>query len=165
MKLDDATLMAYHDGELDAERSRRVRLLLLSDESVNARLAGLEQLGSFVRVLAAGDAPRRAVVRRHPRRAAMLSRNAGRAAGIAVSFFAFAFVVPGTLPEPPQPEPAPVAAAPPREPEPTAEPAVAVENVDFGAQAGAVFLVQSAFERTTVVWLPDAAEPEATGTL
>lgn len=60
MKLSDTTLMLFHDGELDAERARRVRAGRLVDPSVGARLAALAELGDAVRVWALGNGARAA---------------------------------------------------------------------------------------------------------
>ncbi|HEY3494825.1 MAG TPA: hypothetical protein VGK73_09075 [Polyangiaceae bacterium] len=165
MKIDDVTLMRFHDGELDAEAARRVRLARLSDRSVSARLEGLEQLGEFVRIWAANDTSRGVrpapALRSKPRRALALA--------VAASLVALVSSIPGTLPNG---VPAPVALAASvhapteaRAPAAEPEPAVAVENVDFGAREGAVFLVQSALSETTVVWLTEGPLPAVTGTL
>jgi len=52
-RLEDGTLMRFHDGELDAEDARRVALGRLVDPNVNVRLDALAALGSAVRAWAA----------------------------------------------------------------------------------------------------------------
>jgi hypothetical protein len=52
VKLSDTTLMLFHDGELDAEDARRVRVRRLKDPSVGARLEALAELGDAVRAWA-----------------------------------------------------------------------------------------------------------------
>jgi len=54
LRLSDTTLMLFHDGELDAERARRVRVGRLVDPSVGARLEALAELGDAVRAWALG---------------------------------------------------------------------------------------------------------------
>jgi hypothetical protein len=163
MKIDDVTLMRFHDGELDAESARRVRLARLSDRSVGARIEGLEQLGEFVRVWAANDASRGV----RPVPAPRSKPHRARSLAVAASLVALVSSIPGTLPSGAPAPGAPAASghapAAARAPAPEPELAVAVENVDFGAREGAVFLVQSAVSETTVVWLTEL--PAVTGTL
>ena len=64
MKLSDTTLMLFHDGELDAERARRVRAGRLVDPSVGARLEALAELGDAVRAWALGAGTRELEPRR-----------------------------------------------------------------------------------------------------
>jgi anti-sigma factor RsiW len=180
MKLDDATLMAFHDGELDAESEQHVRLALLEDLEAARRLAGLEQLGAFVRVWASarGAAPVRVPQRRdrartrvRASRARGVSAGTGRAFGVALGLFGLTLLIPGQAPR--VSESGDVAATgsrgvlslEARRVPLAAEPAVAVESVDFGARGGEIFLVESAKSETTVVWLKDDPAPGATGTL
>jgi anti-sigma factor RsiW len=163
MKVDDATLMAFHDGELDPETARRIELARLTDERLNARLDGLEQLGDFVRVWARASDVRRVPLRVPPRPAR--ARGARVVGAAALALAGLALFVPGTKPGAPSellPDAGVVLQAGPRAP---LAPAVAVESVDFGAQRGEVFLVESARSETTVVWLAEAPAPSATGTL
>jgi hypothetical protein len=160
MRFDDATLMAFHDGELDAETARRVELARLSDRDVALRLEALEKLGQFVRVWAA--------MRRAPPvpKAVPPARPQVRAGLALAAAFAVAAAVLLALPAPPLAVPgAPPVASAPLAVEVKVAPAVAVESVDFGAQHGKVFLIESARSETTVVWLAEAPVPSSTGTL
>lgn len=162
MKIDDATLMAFHDGELDAEAAQRVRVAKLADRSVSARLEALEQLGEFVRVWASTG---QRVVERSP---TPKKRRSARPLAVAAALFGLALLVPDRAP---RGEASPSASVVPGETaaaHPAAhrfEPAVAVENVDFGSRPGTVFLVESALSETTVVWLNEGPVASVTGTL
>jgi anti-sigma factor RsiW len=181
MKIDDLTLMAFHDGELDPERARSVRRALLADPGLAARREGLVQLGDFVRAWAAAQEvstvraarPERASTSRvelvEPKLPFARPRARG-AFGAALALLAVTLAIPSALPrgggsgELSSTATDGVGASVRATPAPR-EPAVAVESVDFGAQAGAIFLVQSAKSETTVVWLPDDPTPGTTGTL
>jgi len=58
VRFSDTTLMLFHDGELDAEAARRVRVGRLVDRSVGARLDALAELGDAVRAWALRSDPR-----------------------------------------------------------------------------------------------------------
>jgi hypothetical protein len=140
MKPTDLELMLYADGELDAERARRVRVARLHHGEVGARLEGIERIGAFVRVWAKTqdvDAPE---VRRRAQRA--LARR--RAFGVVAA----ALVVLAAAAEPVSSTTTPRLAVSPI-------PAVAIESVDFGERAGAVFVVETDSSATPVVWLED----------
>ena len=68
-RLEDGTLMRFHDGELDAEDARRVALGRLVDPNVNVRLDALAALGSAVRAWAARAGVDAAAERRRRARA------------------------------------------------------------------------------------------------
>lgn len=160
MKLSDGTLMLYHDCELDADAARRVRLGRLVEPSVNERLDALGTLGDAVRAWARGTG----IDAAEERRRAVRTRARRRALAAWTSVALSTLLVPWLVARGAH-ERAPVRAEedgvaelarslPARAPE-----AVAVETVDFGARAGAIFSVPGgAASETTVVWLPDDAE-------
>jgi hypothetical protein len=131
-------LMLYSDGELDGERARRIRVARLHHPEVIRRLEGIERVGDFVRVWATTDGVDAAEQRRRALRTIERRRTIGM---IAVALAAFAVVA-----EPVAPETA-LALAPGH--------AVAIESVDFGAQRGTVFVVETGESVTPVVWLED----------
>jgi hypothetical protein len=151
------TLMLFHDGELDAERARAVKVGRLHHAEVTARLEALAVLGDAVRLWVAETGVDMARERRQQ------ARRVGRrrVLGAGAALFAAVLAVPGTVPglgragvgnAPPDPvlstHGEPVAASGP----------VAVEAIDFGAHPGAVFQVEGAAKsETTVVWLDDAS--------
>ena len=167
MKLTDRTLMLFHDGELEADAERRVRVGRLVEPSVNLRLDALGALGDAVRAWALGASVDAGAERRRAQRAR--ARRRALAAGASVVFSAA--VLPwlasrsAPLPNVTAERGASAAVVEPllaRAPE-----AVAVETVDFGARVGSIFSVQggAAGESTTVVWLRDDADGAAVGSL
>jgi anti-sigma factor RsiW len=168
VKFDDRTLMRFHDGELDAEQARRVRVTALADGAVARRLAALSQLGDFVRVFA--SVRRDELAReRLQRQKARTARRGARAVSLALCVVALGALwfraSPLVSHEPGTPVvvrdvafefDAPVA------------PAVRVESVDFGEHDGAIFLVSApttTASDTTVVWLGDDPPAAGVGTL
>ena len=159
MKLTDEALMLFHDGELDAERARAVRVGRLHHVAVTARLEALSTLGDAVRLWATQSgvdavAERRAAELKQARR-----RVLGVGATVLVATLGLPFVLAshgrtgaGDTPR----DPATSTRAEPL----VASGPVAVESVDFGARPGAIFLVEGeAQSETTVVWLSDANVP------
>jgi hypothetical protein len=153
--------MLFHDGELDAERARAVKVGRLHHAEVTARLEALTVLGDAVRLWVAEAGVDTALERRQE------ARRVGRrrALGAGAALFAAVLAVPGVVPAEGR---AGVDNAPPdpvlsTHGEPAAVPGpVAVEAVDFGAHPGAVFQVEGAEKsETTVVWLDDATERHA----
>lgn len=169
MRISDSTLMRFHDGELDPERAREVRLARLRDRDVAERLARLEQLGALVRAWARQpgvDAlrDRRALERRTRIRRSQRAVSLGAMAALAAGASVFA------------PPPTPVTVRAPaivenREAPARALPAgegsdaVTVERLELGTTSAAVFLIPGAERVTTVVWLREEAEGATTGTL
>lgn len=153
--------MLFHDGELDAERARAVRVRRLHHPDVTARLEALSTLGAAVRTWAAetgvdAAAERRLGERRQARR---------RVLGAAVTALVAALALPLGLPSHERAGadnvPRDPATSTRGEPQVASGP-VAVETVDFGARPGAIFLVEGeAQNETTVVWLDDASGPTA----
>lgn len=166
MTVSDETLMLFHDGELegehDRERARAVRVGTLHHAEVTARLEALAMLGDAVRLWVAETG----VDTARERRLAARRMGRRRALGAGAALLAAALAVPGALPAL---ERAGVGNAP-SDPVPSthgesvaASGPVAVEAVDFGAHAGAVFQVESDPEsETTVVWLDDASTDRGT---
>lgn len=158
----DETLMLFHDGELDAEGTRAVRVRQLHHAEVSARLEKLTLLGDAVRLWVEETGVDAARERREASR--RLGRR--RALGAGVALVAAVLAMPGAVPAlsragvgnaPSDPVPStrgePVVASGP----------VAVEAVDFGAHPGAVFQVEGQAEsETTVVWLDDASADRGT---
>jgi len=167
VKLDDRALMLFHDGELDPEQARRVRVAALSDGGVARRLDGLVQLGDFVRSFAV----LRSAELARERRALEKARSARRIAS-AVSIGLCAAALFALWLRPPASPHAPVVRTLASEAsfgfETERGPAVRVESVDFGARDGAIFLVSAAAAAstdTTVVWLGDDSPASGVGTL
>lgn len=168
MKLDDRTLMRFHDGELGAEDARRVRVAALADGSVARRLAALSQLGDFVRafaVLRADDLAHERRQRQHARSTRLATRAVSLGLCAAAVFALW-------LRAPLLPREAATSRAVASEPafgfEASAAPAVRVESIDFGAHDGAIFMVSAAAadaSDTTVVWLGDDPPARGVGTL
>jgi len=163
LKVDDETLMLFHDGELDGERARAVRVGRLHHSEVTARLEAFTVLGDAVRSWAEETGVDAAFERR--RAARRVGRR--RALGLGATLLAAVLAVPGTVPTL---ERAGVGNAP-SDPVPStrgeprgASGPVAVEAVDFGAHPGAVFEVEGddATSETTVVWLSDASADHGT---
>jgi hypothetical protein len=138
----DLELMLYNDGELGAERARRVRVACLCDAGVGVRLGRIERVGDFVRAWAKAEGVDALAVRRKALRA-IERRRAW--ASVAAALVALAAVA-----EPAASTSAPELAA-------AASPAVAIETVDFGDGTGAVFVVETGSSATPVVWLSDDA--------
>lgn len=167
MKLDDRALMRFHDGELDAEATRRVRATALADGAVARRLDALSQLGDFVRAFALvrSEELARERLRREKLRAA---RRAARAVSLALCAVALGALWLRAVPPTDDAAFGPASGSAPvfgfDEP---AAPAVRVESVDFGDRDGAIFLVSApaaANTDTTVVWLGEDL-PAGVGTL
>jgi hypothetical protein len=156
LKVTDEALMLFHDGELDAERARAVRVGRLHHARVTARLEVLSTLGDAVRLWAAeakvdAAAERRAFEQKQARR-----RVLGVGATALLAALALPFVLPAEGPQAVAAASRPPATSAPAEPEPPPGP-VAVESVDFGTRPGSIFLVEGEAEsETTVVWLDDA---------
>jgi hypothetical protein len=138
----DLELMLYSDGELDAEQARRIRVARLCDADVGVRLARIERVGDFVRAWARTEGANALSVRRGALRA--IER---RRAWVSV---AAALVALAAVAEPPASTGSFELAA-------VRSPSVAIESVDFGERAGAVFLVETGASATPVVWLTDDA--------
>ncbi len=145
MKIPDLELMLFTDGELDEERSRRVRVARLHRAEVGERLENIERIGEFVRVWAAQERFDARAERRRVERAAARRRLVGTVAVAVAALVAVA--EPRALSGPGGLE---VALAP--------APAVAIESVDFGSHAGTVFVVEAGDSVTPVVWLADDAK-------
>ena len=162
MKLDDETLMLFHDGELEGERARAVRVGRLHHSEVTARLEAFTVLGDAVRTWALETGVDAAFERRR------VARRVGRrrALGLGATLLAAVLAVPGTVAtlERAGVGNAPAVPVPSTHGEPrSASGPVAVEAVDFGAHPGAVFEVEGdAMSGTTVVWLDDAGSDQGT---
>jgi hypothetical protein len=148
MKVPDRDVMRLFDGELDARGRRRVAEERLRDPSVDARLAALRQVAAFTRVWARERRVRSAThgVRRWERTLGVRLALGGAVLSLAALVF---------LPRLGSDTGGP-AARPPSEG--AWAPAVAVEQVDFGAHPGTIFSVSAAGTETTVVWLSDDAD-------
>jgi len=146
MKISDLELMLFHDGELEPERARRVRVARLYELEVSARLSGLERVGELVR-----DAAReRRLDPAHSRRELVRGRLGRRARVATLGAVAVALLL---------------GVAEPRHESPP-EASVQIETVDFGSRAGTVFMLEGHGERqTAVVWLADDGEQAKLGTL
>jgi hypothetical protein len=145
MKIPDIELMLYSDGELDAERARRVRVARLCHPEVGIRLEGIARVGAFVRAWADEEG----VDARAARRSALRGTERRRALGaVGVALVALAAVA------------EPMSASDRSEVALAPNPTVAIETVDFGEHAGTVFVVESSVGVTPVVWLVDDARAE-----
>jgi hypothetical protein len=167
VKLSDATLMLYHDRELELDVRRRVEVGRLVDSNVNRRLDALAELGAAVRAWAARAGVDAAEERRRHERARVRRRALAACAAVVLSAAALpCLAVHGARGTKSSVSAAAAEVAventlPARAPE-----AVAVETVDFGARAGTIFSVPgSAASETTVVWLPDDTEGTRGGAL
>jgi len=149
----DRDVMLLFDGELDPERARAIRAQSVHDPSIDARLLALAQLSAFTRGWARTHGPARST--REPRRALERSHARTRKLGMAAIFVSLGVAV--LVPGPPG-EAAMGGVAGSRAPATTVVPAVAIENVDFGAHSGTIFSVRGAGTDTTVVWLSDDAD-------
>lgn len=154
MKVSDHALMRFHDGELDGEEARRVRVGRLCHPEVTAKLEGLTLLGSAVRSWAAEsgvDARAERLEREDKRRRCRALAAGVTALGTALAALLVAPSLERAAPPRGSGTPAVSAAV-----AAAADP-VAVEAVDFGARPGAIFVVEGEAQReTTVVWLDDA---------
>jgi hypothetical protein len=140
--------MRLFDGEVEGEEARRLAAERRWDPSVDARLAGLLQVAEFTRVWASERGVRAPVLA--PRRRAWALPFGLALGGAALSAVAIAVVLrmsTGAMV-------GGVSKASIRLP----AAAVAVEQVDFGEQAGTIFSVPAAGTVTTVVWLSDDAD-------
>ena len=187
MSVSRELLMRYHDGEVSEEEARRVAAALEHEPELLEELAAYSELGSFVRVFAeqrvqkefdiservmrAIEPPKARVHSLLPRVASWVSLGAAIAAGsvlVARSWSAppaptggahaggaseSAELMPGSASSA-APE---VSAALEEEPKP---PPATIESVDFGANAGTVFVVSTDSSDTPVVWMPDDGEPD-----
>ena len=142
MRIPDIELMLYSDGELDSERARRVRLARLCRPEVGVRLEGIARVGEFVRAWAEAEGVDAREARRKVLRTAERRRMLG---AVAVALVALAAVA------------EPMGASVRSEVALAPNPAVAIEMVDFGEQAGSVFVVEAGDSVTPVVWLVDDA--------
>jgi hypothetical protein len=153
--------MLFHDRELDADGTRRVRLGRLVDPGVSARLDALGALSDAVRSWAvqtgvnAVEERRRAARTRARRRA--LAACASVTLSVALAPWLFSLAARGTAAGRAEEDRSRVESA--RVLPARASEAVAVETVDFGARAGTIFSVPGGTaSETTVVWLPDDTE-------
>lgn len=153
MTVSDRDVMLLFDGELDADRARAIRAKGVDDPSIDARLLALSQLSAFTRAWARTQSPARPT--REARRA--LERSHARTRKMGVLAIAVSLGVAVLVPGRPG-EPASGGGAGSLAPATVAAPAVAVENVDFGAHPGTIFSVRGAGTDTTVVWLSDDAD-------
>ena len=157
MKVTDEALMLFHDGELDAEQARAVRVGRLHHAHVTARLETLTTLGDAVRRWAADTGVDAAAERRTAERRQGRRRLLGVGATVLVAALGLPFALlshgragAGSAPRD--------LATSTREGPLAASGPVAVETVDFGVRPGAVFLVEGeAQSETTVIWLSDAS--------
>jgi ferric-dicitrate binding protein FerR (iron transport regulator) len=165
---DDRELMQLYDGELSPAEEQRVAELLAYDPSSQRVLDGLELVGEAVRAwadakagpadgiadrimaaVAAADAPRRLPARR---------RRVVAAAAGALAIAASVAVAIGL-----RGHDATSGRAVQASGETDSALSADIEVVDFGGQAGTIFLVQADNDAPTpVVWLEDSeADPEA----
>jgi hypothetical protein len=152
VKVPDETVMLFHDGELEPERAREVRVARLVEPAVSARLEALSQLGEAVRLWAKQAGIDAAEARRHRVRRRARRRAFGACALVALS----ALAAPALVSQTGRAGADNAARISLRgEPMILSGP-VAVETVDFGARPGAIFRVAAGdHSETTVVWLPD----------
>src|SRR5687768_344701 len=152
MTVSDRELMLLHDGELDPERARAIRAQSLREPSIDARLAGLEQLSAFTRAWAKHNGMTRAAFVPPVR-----ERSRSLYRGLGVLALALSAAAVALMPSTPTAPGGNAAETDSLSERPTAvpTPAVAIENVDFGSHAGTIFSVRGAGSDTTVVWLSD----------
>lgn len=168
----------YYDGEAGEAEAERARELLSSDAKSREQFERLGLIGSLVREAEAGRRlPANFTDRLMDRIAAEAppvrrKRAAAFAAATASALALAALVTLWVRVEPPSgaaPSGAPVTriSAPSSAPsfaelsdtEPTVEPPVAIESVDFGPTQGAIFLVSAGVTDTMVVWTLDEPVP------
>ncbi len=149
--------MRFHDGELDEERARNVRVGRLHHAEVTARLEAFSVLGDAVRLWASAAGVDAAAERRREKRAQAHRRALAIGTGLVLAALSVLFSAPALNRA--GVESAPVSSALSSRGEAVVALApVAVETVDFGARPGAIFLVEgAAHSETTVVWLDDAS--------
>lgn len=185
MSVSSRDLMLLHDGELDAEAEAELLAQLEADEAAQVELAGLQQLGDFLReaeataeepgfasvadaVLERLDEPALRSVEESPLEPKL--EPAGRERGWVVAVgVALAAAAAGLLwmrsghpveSPPPTANLVQPAAEVPSAPGPAPvaeEDPVAIVSVDFGGNDGTIFVVGD--ESTPVVWLADDAAP------
>ena len=178
-------LMRYHDGEVSDEEARVVEAALEQEPRVLEELEAYSELGSFVRVW--GEARvadsfdiadsvmqklEPSIARVHPlwpRVATWVSLGVAIAAGsvLVVRSWSAPPVTPGAPSAMRAGQPAALALSAAAVPEVSAAleeepkpPPATIESVDFGVNAGTVFVVSTDSSETPVVWMPDDAEPD-----
>jgi len=184
MSLSREQLMRYHDGELSEAEAHAVEAALEDEPELAGELEAYGELGSFVRawdqsnsaklatfdvsasVMAALEPPRARVHALLPRIATWVSLGAAIAAGsvLVVRSWSAPPVAPGG-PRAGEHAELSIASAVPELsavlPGQEAKPSPAtIESVDFGSNAGTVFVVSTDSSETPVVWMPDDAEPD-----
>jgi hypothetical protein len=140
VKIRDLELMLYSDGELCVERARKVRVARLHHADVGTRLEGIERVGDFVRVWASREGVDALELRKRAQSSGERRRSLATVAVFLVAVAAIA--------EPLASEGVSAVALVPK-------PDVAIESVDFGENAGTVFVVETGGAVTPVVWLAD----------
>ncbi len=188
MSVSREQLMRYHDGELSESEALVVEAALEQQPALLEELEAYSELGQFVRawdqaranehaafdvtasVMAALEPPRARVHSLLPRIATWVSLGAAIAAGsvLVVRSWSAAPMAPAgvpsgenaglALPSASAPELSAVLEAMGEE-QPKPPPAT-IESVDFGSNAGEVFVVSTDSSETPVVWMPDDAEPD-----
>ncbi len=149
MKVSDRELMLYFDGELGPGRSGEIACARRRDPSIDARLARFARVGEVTRAWARRHRIERARVVEKPPRVPSLGRRWAVGALAAAALLVAAHAGDGAR------EAQPTASADcAREPTGPVR-AVAVDSVNFGERAGAVFHVPANDGETTVVWLSD----------
>ena len=190
MSISREQLMRYHDGELSEAEARQVEEAIEREPALLEELEAYTELGSFVRawdqanasklasfdvtssVMAALEPPRARVHSLLPRIATWVSLSAAIAAGsvLVVRSWSAAPIAPASAGAPSGESAglvAPSASAPElaavleaAAEELTKPPPATIESVDFGSNAGEVFVVSTDSSETPVVWMPDDAEPD-----
>jgi len=178
-------LMRYHDGEVSDEEARVVEAALEQEPALLEELEAYSELGSFVRVWGEGRVPdsfdvadsvmqklEPPMARVHPlwpRVATWVSLGVAIAAGsvLVVRSWSAPPVTPGAPSAMKAGQPAALALSAAAVPEVSAAleeepkpPPATIESVDFGVNAGTVFVVSTDSSETPVVWMPDDAEPD-----
>jgi len=178
-------LMRYHDGEVSDEEARVVEGALEQEPALLEELEAYSELGSFVRVWGQGrvadsfdvadsvmqklEPPMARVHPLWPRVATWVSLGVAIAAGsvLVVRSWSAPPVTPGAPSAMRAGQPAALALSAAAVPEVSAAleeepkpPPATIESVDFGVNAGTVFVVSTDSSETPVVWMPDDAEPD-----
>jgi len=178
-------LMRYHDGEVSDEEARVVEAALEQEPALLEELEAYSELGSFVRVWGQGrvadsfdvadsvmqklEPPMARVHPLWPRVATWVSLGVAIAAGsvLVVRSWSAPPVTPGAPSAMKAGQPAALALSAAAVPEVSAAleeepkpPPATIESVDFGVNAGTVFVVSTDSSETPVVWMPDDAEPD-----